>query len=271
MQVWDDKFVQNGIDDAQSAVLLVAPSFNASLIGAGPTGAPLQPRFGTPDFKAYNIDFQNRAADFAISQALVTDISYANASFYGCSFAGFQDTWYTGRNGSTYVADSVIYGQTDYLFGFGTAWFEKVVLANRACGGGIVAWKGTSLIDAPGNRYGAYISNSRIIRSPDANKTTVTDQRCFLGRPWNDLATTVFLNTFMDDSIRPVGWTAFNDDRPVIANTTFYAEFNSTGPGGNTSQRIPQEHFLSAQDASNYTVDTVFMGQPEWIDVEYQF
>lgn len=130
MQVWDDKFVQNGIDDAQSVVLLVAPSFNASLIGAGPTGAPLQPRFGTPDFKAYNIDFQNRAvsiiiaraeiqlttasqADFAISQALVTDISYANASFYGCSFAGFQDTWYTGRNGSTYVADSVIYGQTD--------------------------------------------------------------------------------------------------------------------------------------------------------------
>lgn len=52
-------------------------------------------------------------ANFAISQALVTDISYANASFYGCSFASFQDTWYTGRNGSTYVVDSVIFGQTD--------------------------------------------------------------------------------------------------------------------------------------------------------------
>lgn len=49
------------MDDAQSAVLLVAPSFNASLIGAGPTGAPLQPLFGNIDFKAYNIDFQNRA------------------------------------------------------------------------------------------------------------------------------------------------------------------------------------------------------------------
>jgi len=59
--VWDDKFTQNGLDDAESAVLLVAPSFNASLIGAGPTGAPLQPLFGTIDFKAYNIDFQNRA------------------------------------------------------------------------------------------------------------------------------------------------------------------------------------------------------------------
>lgn len=52
-------------------------------------------------------------AKSAISQALVTDISYANASFYGCSFASYQDTWYTGRNASTYVVDSIIYGQTD--------------------------------------------------------------------------------------------------------------------------------------------------------------
>ena len=50
------------------------------------------------------------------------------------------------------------------LFGFGTAWFQNVILANRACGGGIVAWKGTNLTDAPGNRYGAYVADSRIIR-----------------------------------------------------------------------------------------------------------
>lgn len=65
--MWDDKFTQNGLDDAGSAVLLVAPSFNASLIGAGPTGAPLQPLFGTTDFKAYNIDFQNRAVSLMIA------------------------------------------------------------------------------------------------------------------------------------------------------------------------------------------------------------
>jgi len=65
--VWDDKFTQNGLDDAESAVLLVAPSLNASLIGAGPTGAPLQPLFGTTDFKAYNIDFQNRAVSLMIA------------------------------------------------------------------------------------------------------------------------------------------------------------------------------------------------------------
>lgn len=50
-----------GEDDALSSVLIVSPSLNASLIGAGPTGAPLQPLFGNVDFKAYDIDFQNRA------------------------------------------------------------------------------------------------------------------------------------------------------------------------------------------------------------------
>ncbi|EIW52368.1 carbohydrate esterase family 8 protein [Trametes versicolor FP-101664 SS1] len=269
VHIWNNQFVVNGMDDAQSAVLLVAPSFNASLIGAGPTGAPLQPLFGNVDFKAYNIDFENRAANFSISQALVTDISYANASFYGCTFASYQDTWYTGRNASTYVMDSIIYGQTDYLFGFGTAWFEKVTLANRACGGGIAAWKGTNLTDAPDNRYGAYISNSRIIRSPDANATAVTDGKCFLGRPWNDLATTVYLRTFMDDSVEAVGWTPFDSARPVIMNTTFYAEYHSYGPGGNTSARIPLEHVLTDEEARAFTVDKVFLGWPQWIDYEY--
>ncbi|CAE6471968.1 unnamed protein product [Rhizoctonia solani] len=165
VEVWSNVAVKTGQDNAITPTLIVAPSWNASLIGSGPTGAPLQPLFGSPDFKAYNIDFNNRAANQSIGPALATDISYANASFYGCNFASWQDTWYTGRNGSTYVIGGTIYGQTDYLFGFGTAWFEKVTLANRACGGGITAWKGTNETDAPGNHYGVY-SRTPHFRSP---------------------------------------------------------------------------------------------------------
>ncbi|KAJ6511886.1 pectin lyase-like protein [Mycena vitilis] len=271
VQIYSTHFVAPGQDDASSAVLTVAPNLAGALIGAGPPGAPLQPDFGTVDFRAYNLDFQNRAANFSISQALATDISYANASFYGCAFASFQDTWYTGRNASTYVVDSVVFGQTDYLFGFGTAWFQNTILANRACGGGIVAWKGTNQTDAPGNRYGAYIASSQIIRSPDANATTATDGLCFLGRPWNDLATTVYLSTVMDESIRPAGFEPFDSARPTIANTTFYAEFNSTGPGGNTSKRVPIEHILTPAQAASFSIDGVFLEHPKWIDFEYLF
>ncbi len=73
VQIWDNQFVRTGMDDAQSAVLTVAPSFNASLIGAGTNGAPLQPSFGNIDFKAYNINFQNRAVSFC---ALVIDFGH---------------------------------------------------------------------------------------------------------------------------------------------------------------------------------------------------
>ncbi|KAF8143835.1 carbohydrate esterase family 8 protein [Mycena galopus ATCC 62051] len=273
VQVFNTNFVMTGEDDATSAVLTVAPNLAGSLIGAGTDGAPLQPHFGNTDFKVYNIDFQNRAANFAISQALVTDISYSNASFYGCALASYQDTWYTGRNASTYVVDSVIFGQTDYLFGFGTAWFQNDIFANRACGGGLVAWKGNNQTFAPGNRYGAYISDSTIMRSPDANATTKTTGSCFLGRPWNDDATTVFLSTFMDASINPAGFEPFDSARPVIANTTFYAEFNSTGPGAPTSARVAADHILTAAQLQSldFTIDGVFLEHPQWIDFEYLF
>ncbi len=61
VEVWDTQYVQTGMDDADSAVLTVAPSRAGALIGAGPTGAPLQPEFGNVDFKAYNINFANKA------------------------------------------------------------------------------------------------------------------------------------------------------------------------------------------------------------------
>lgn len=110
----------------------------------------------------------------------------------------------------------------------------------------------------------------------------------------------------MDQSIRPAGWTPFGGtrrapplffegllslfpSRPTIFNTTFYAEFNSTGmsctpdyrsvklilrlqgPGGNTSSRIPLEHILNATSAKEFALEKVFAGLPSWIDSGYLF
>lgn len=63
VQVWDNKYIiaGAGMDNADTVVLTVAPNRAGALIGAGPTGAPLQPLLGNRDFKAYNIDFSNRA------------------------------------------------------------------------------------------------------------------------------------------------------------------------------------------------------------------
>ena len=49
VKIWNNQHVQPGINDIQSAVLVVGASPHAS--------------FGNPDFKVYNIDFENRAVN----------------------------------------------------------------------------------------------------------------------------------------------------------------------------------------------------------------
>lgn len=41
------------------------------------------------------------------------------------------------------------------------------------------------------------------------------------------------------------------------------------GPGGNTTARASIEHLLTASEASEFTVDKVFLGHPTWIDYGY--
>ena len=70
-------------------------------------------------------------------------VTYGNASFYGCTFCSYQDTLYVGQGGNAYFSGGEIRGATDYLYGYGTAFFQNITLANRGNGGGIIAWKGT--------------------------------------------------------------------------------------------------------------------------------
>jgi pectin methylesterase-like acyl-CoA thioesterase len=71
-----------GADDADTVTFTVAPSRAAALIGAGFYGAPIvNNTFGSPDFKAYNLNIENRYANYSAGQALALGVSYANASF----------------------------------------------------------------------------------------------------------------------------------------------------------------------------------------------
>lgn len=49
---------------------------------------------------------------------------------------------YVGKKGNAYFYDNIVGGQTDFLYGFGTAYLESSTLSLRNCGGGITAWKG---------------------------------------------------------------------------------------------------------------------------------
>ena len=41
------------------------------------------------------------------------------------------------------------------------------------------------------------------------------------------------------------------------------------GPGSNTSQRV-HDHILTPAEATNFTLEKVFAGRPEWIDFTYE-
>ncbi|KAI0132834.1 pectinesterase family protein [Xylariales sp. AK1849] len=217
-------------DNAITTVLTVAPTWNASLTGSGPTGfaVPAGTPLGSSDFRAYNIDFRNIYSLQAAGPALAVNVAYANASFYGSGFYSYQDTVYIGKLGNAYFYDNVIAGQTDFLYGFGTAWIEKSTLALRNCGGGITAWKGTNTTFT--NKYGVYIASSRVISANESIAATI-EGKCALGRPWNALHRSIFMESYLDESILPAGYIIWAATDVRFSNTTFMAVYDDYGPG----------------------------------------
>ncbi|CAO3669061.1 unnamed protein product [Umbelopsis vinacea] len=274
--IWNSSAIPmlpTGADDADTVTFTVAPSRAAALIGAGFYGAPIvNNTFGSSDFKAYNLNVENRYANYSAGQALALGVSYANASFYGCAFRSYQDTIYAGRFGSVYFEGCEIAGQTDFLFGFGTAWIENSTIASRGAGGGITAWKGSpdGYAGVYNNTYGLYVHNSQLIKSPDANATLDITGKCALGRPWNNMSRVVFEDCYMGNHIQPNGFIPW---LPTTLNisSVYYAEFGSYGPGFNASLRESSEHLgTTAEGESLWSVSTVFKGIPKWIDFTWK-
>ncbi|KAF5684486.1 pectinesterase [Fusarium denticulatum] len=229
-------------DNVFTSVLTVGPNFNATLTGSGPTGfpVPVDTPFGCTDFRAYNIDFRNEFAPRSSGPAHAVGVSRANAGFYSCGFYSYQDTVYVGKLGNAYFYDNIIAGQTDFLYGFGTAWIEKSTLSLRGCGGGITAWKGTNTTFT--NKYGVYIDNSQVI---PVNSTIATNYvgKCALGRPWNSQHKSIFMQSYFDAVILPAGYIEWSTSTPRVDNYTFMATWNDHGPGYN----------VEAEKASNVT------------------
>ncbi|KAG7531051.1 hypothetical protein FFLO_04606 [Filobasidium floriforme] len=276
--VWNSSFINQttqtvGEDNADAMVLTVSPNRNASLIGAGPAGAPLQPEFGNIDFRVYNVDFANRATVDGrevmgqTGPSGAVSVSYANASFYGCSFFSWQDTLYVGRNGSALFYGGEVRGGTDYLYGFGTAWFENVTMANRGNGGALTAWKGsTGIITDEVNTYGVYQANGRIVRAEDAPEDLNLTRSCALGRPWNNASRAIYLNTYMSDIVLPQGFIEWSAKEPrIVPGLTEFVEVGSYGPGFQLEQR--NQSVGEVANGTAYTIESVFSGMPAWVDL----
>ncbi|KAL2609182.1 hypothetical protein R1flu_027755 [Riccia fluitans] len=72
----------------------------------------------------------------------------------------------------------------------------------------------------------------------------------YLGRAWGNYSRVIYARCYMDEVVIPVGWDDWGiKDRE---RTSFYAEFNCTGPGAQTSGRAPWSRILNAKQAKPF-------------------
>ncbi|KAM5350750.1 hypothetical protein ACJ41O_007255 [Fusarium nematophilum] len=257
VQIWwnSANFNATFSDNVYTGVLTIGPNLNATLTGSGPTGFPVpeDTPFGCTDFRAYNIDFRNEFAPYSNGPAHALGV-------------------YVGKLGNAFFHDSIIAGQTDFLYGFGTAYIERSTLSLRNCGGGITAWKGTNTTFT--NKYGVYIDRSQVI----ASNYTISQKivgKCALGRPWNSQHRSIFMDSYFDASINPAGYIIWNSATPRLDNYTFMATWKDYGPGYNETAQAQSNVTIVLTDAevAPYRLPADVFSTPEgkfgnirWID-----
>lgn len=201
--------------------------------------------------------FQNTAG--AIKHQAVALRSGADLStYYLCSFEGYQDTLYT-HSMRQFYRECDIYGTVDFIFGNAAVVLQNCNIYARLPLPGqsdpITAQGRTD----PNQNTGTSIHNCTITAAPDLaadNGTTKT----YLGRPWKEYSRTVVMQSFLDGLIDPAGWLMWSGD--FALSTLYYAEYNNTGPGSDTSNRVtwPGYHVINSTEASDYTVSEFLLG-----------
>nr|XP_043638426.1 probable pectinesterase/pectinesterase inhibitor 41 [Erigeron canadensis] len=211
----------------------------------------------SPYFVGVNLTIRNTAGAIK-HQAVALRNSADLSTFYSCSFEGYQDTLYA-HSLRQFYRECDIYGTVDFIFGNAAAVFQNCNIYPRLpMSGQFNAITAQGRTD-PGQNTGTSIQRCNIRAADDlaaSNGTTVT----YLGRPWKEYSRTVYMQSYMDSLITPAGWSIWSGD--FALNTSYYAEFNNSGPGSDTSSRVtwPGFHVIDATEAVNFTVSTFILG-----------
>lgn len=192
-----------------------------------------------------NMTISNTAGP--VGQALALRADGDRLSFLKCRFKGWQDTVLVNR-GRHYFRDCEIEGHVDFIFGAATGFFDHCRI--HCLKDGYI----TAASTPEGAPFGMVFADCEITAEKGA--------KVWLGRPWREHAQTVFLRTRMCKEIRPQGW--HNWDKPDAEQSTFYAEYQCTGPGANDKERVSWRKEITAKEAAKYTPENVFAEGEKW-------
>ncbi|XP_028787754.1 pectinesterase [Neltuma alba] len=213
-------------------------------------------------FLARDITFENTAGH-AKHQAVALRVGSDFAAFYQCDFLAFQDTLYVHNNRQFFI-NCLIAGTVDFIFGNSAAVFQDCDIHARLPGSGqknMVTAQGR--VD-PNQNTGIVIQKCRIGATKDLEPKK-KDFKTFLGRPWKQYSRTVIMQTSITDVIDPVGWHEWNGD--FALDTLFYGEYQNTGAGAGTANRVKWKGYhviTSASEAQKFTAAN-FIGGSNWL------
>jgi pectinesterase len=205
-------------------------------------------------FQADNITFENAAGQ--TGQAVAVVVRADRAIFKHCRFLGNQDTLFADY-GRQYYVDSYVEGGTDFIFGNAAAVFDHSEI-HALTPGFLTAQSRTSADQSTGY----VIANSRVTSSITATGAAGSKATTSLGRPWRPYSRVVYLNTELAEDVSPAGWNAWGkQDNNILA---FYAEYQSSGPGARTAERVKWSHQLTAEEAKQFEPKAFLAGSDHW-------
>ncbi|XP_062231206.1 pectinesterase-like [Phragmites australis] len=214
-------------------------------------------------FVAMNMTFRNTAGP-SKHQAVALRSGADLSAFYGCSFEAYQDTLYTHSLRQFYRGCDV-YGTVDYVFGNAAVVFQGCTFYSRLPMQGqrnTVTAQGRS---DPNQNTGTSIQGCALVAAPELAANAAFPTLTYLGRPWRNYSRTVVMESYVGALVDPSGWMPWSGD--FALDTLYYAEYNNSGPGADTSRRVgwPGYHVLGdGADAGNFTVTSMVVGD-NWL------
>ncbi|XP_040998643.1 probable pectinesterase/pectinesterase inhibitor 46 [Juglans microcarpa x Juglans regia] len=208
-------------------------------------------------FIARDMGFQNTAG--AIKHQAVALMSNSDQSvFYRCFIDAFQDTLYAHANRQFY-RECNITGTVDFIFGNSAVVLQNCNILPRVP---LPGQKNTITAQGkfdPNQNSGISIQNCTI--SPYGDLSSV---QTYLGRPWKNHSTTLYVGNLMGSFIDPSGWLPWTGTS--APDTIFYSEFQNYGPGSLTKDRVKWQGVknITRKQASKFTVSSFIQGN-RWI------
>ncbi|KAJ0488473.1 putative pectinesterase [Helianthus annuus] len=213
-------------------------------------------------FLARDITFQNTAGPSG-QQAVALRVGSDLSAFYRCGMIAYQDTLYVHSNRQFYI-NCFIAGTVDFIFGNAATVLQDCDIHARRPNPNqrnMVTAQGRS---DPNQNTGIVIQKSRIGATDDLLAVQASF-RSYLGRPWRNFSRTVVMQSEISNVIDPAGWFPWDGDFALA--TLYYGEYQNTGAGADTSNRVTWPGYrviTNATEAQGFTVGN-FIDGGDWL------